>query len=114
MLDYWGLAFKQAGQALRARLAERGEVPPPGRKWIVAVCGPHPPARIALGEDFVPSWDTKGADFALSLGAFYCARLNAPLLVEIARDDITFARAYDLRGRDLPTLFALPPVRREP
>jgi hypothetical protein len=113
MLDYWGLAFKQAGQALRATLAVRGEAPPAGRKWKIAVCGPHPPARIALGDRFEPTWDTKGADFALMLGAFYCAQLDAPLLVETKRDGVTFARAYDLRGRDVPSLFTAPPVVRE-
>jgi len=110
MLDYWGLAFKQAGKALRDKLVEHGETPPAGRKWKIAVCGPHPPAQIALGDAFEPTWDPKGADFALMLGTFYCARLNAPQLVEITRDGVSFARAYDLRGRDVPSLFAMQPV----
>ncbi len=42
MLDYWGLAFKQAGQDLRAQLTLRGETPSAGRKWRIAVCGPIP------------------------------------------------------------------------
>jgi hypothetical protein len=116
MLDYWGLAFKQAGNALRDSLASRGEAPPAGRTWKVAVCGPHPPARIALGEQFEPrrfelTWDPKGADFALALGAFYCARLDAPVLAEVVRDGVTFARAYDLRGRNVTEIFTVPPVR---
>jgi hypothetical protein len=111
MLDYWGLAFKQAGQQLRADLAARGETPPAGRKWEIAVCGPHPPARIALGEQFEPTWDPKGADFALMLGAFYCARLDAPLLVDITRDGVSFARVYDIRGRTISDLFTQPPVK---
>ena len=110
MLDYWGLAFKQAGEALRAELARRGETPPPGRKWTIAVCGPHPPARIALGDQFEPTWDPKGADFALMLGAFYCAKLDAPVLADIQRDGISFARAYDIRGRAITNLFTEPPV----
>jgi hypothetical protein len=113
MLDYWGLALKQAGHALRDTLAARGETPPAGRKWKIAVCGPHPPAKVALGNDFEPTWDPKGADFALSLGAFYCARLDAPQLVEIVRDGVTFARGYDLRGRDIRSLFTEPPVTRD-
>jgi hypothetical protein len=113
MLDYWGLAFKQAGEALRAQLAARGERPPPGAKWKIAVCGPHPPARIALGEQFEPTWNPKGADFALMLGVFYCARLDAPQLVRIVRDGVVFARAYDIRGRDIDKLFTEPPVARE-
>jgi hypothetical protein len=111
MLDYWGLAVKQAGQQLRATLAARGETPPAGRKWKIAVCGPHPPARIALGEQFEPTWDPKGADFALMLGAFYCAKLDAPLLVDITRDGVSFARAYDIRGRTISNLFTRPPVK---
>ena len=93
MLDYWGLAFKQAAQQLRATLAARGETPPAGRKWKIAVCGPHPPAQIALGDQFEPTWDPKGADFALMLGVFYCAKLDAPLLADID------ARRCQLRAR---------------
>jgi hypothetical protein len=113
MLDYWGLAFKQAGAALRIALAARGDKPPEGRKWKIAVCGPHPPAAQALGGGFEPTWDPTGADFALTLGTFYCAKLNAPVLVETVRDGIVFARAYDLRGASVPTLFTVPPVERD-
>ena len=49
MLDYWGLSLKQAGEALRD-FAARSGAPPDGRKWKVAVCGPHPGAQVALGE----------------------------------------------------------------
>jgi hypothetical protein len=111
MLDYWGLAFKQAAQQLRAILAARGETPPAGRKWKIAVCGPHPPAQIALGDQFEPTWDPKGADFALMLGVFYCARLDAPLLADTVRDGVSFARAYDIRGRTIANLFTQPPVK---
>jgi hypothetical protein len=113
MLDYWGLAFKQAGQDLRAQLALRSETPPAGRKWRIAVCGPHPPARIPLGDQFEPVWESKGADFALMLGAFYCAKLDAPLLTEVVRDGVSFARAYDIRGRSISTLFTQPPVKSD-
>jgi hypothetical protein len=113
MLDYWGLALKQAGEALRLELARRGERPPQGRKWRIAVCGPHPPAQVALGEQFEPTWDPNGADFALMLGVFYCARIDAPQLVEIVRDGVVFARAYDIRGRHADSLFTEPPVERE-
>ncbi len=111
MLDYWGLAFKQAAQQLRATLAARGETLPAGRKWKIAVCGPHPPAQIALGDQFEPTWDPKGADFALTLGVFYCARLDAPLIADIMRDGVSFARAYDIRGRTISNLFTRPPVK---
>jgi hypothetical protein len=113
MLDYWGLALKQAGQALRERLAQENARPPVGRKWKIAVCGPHPPAQVALGDQFEPTWQPRGADLALSLGTFYCAQLDAPLLSEITRDGVSFARAYDLRGRTVDRLFTVPPVERE-
>jgi 4-amino-4-deoxy-L-arabinose transferase-like glycosyltransferase len=108
MLDYWGLAFRQAGKRLRETLAARGERPPAGRHWRVAVCGPHPPAHMALGDDFDLTWDIKGADLALTLGVFYCNKLDAPVLVEIARDGVVFARAYDVRGRKLRSVFTYP------
>jgi hypothetical protein len=111
MLDYWGLAFRQAGLELRDKLAARGDTPPAGGKWKIAVCGPHPPARIALGDRFEPTWDPNGADFALMLGTFYCARLDAPLLVDIVRDGVNFARAYDIRDRNVGSLFTEPPVK---
>ena len=112
MLDYWGLAFKQAGRQLRETLEARGETPPDGRKWKVAVCGPHPPARIALGDRFEPTWDLTDADFALMLGTFYCARFEgAPVLTDVERDGVSFARAYDLRGMSFTSMFTVPPVK---
>jgi hypothetical protein len=109
MLDYWGLSFKQAALALRHELAERQQKPPAGRKWRIAVCGPHPPAAVALGPDFDLTWDPLGADFALTLGVFYCARLPAPVLADIRREGVLYARAYDLRGRSVSRLMTLPP-----
>ena len=113
MLDYWGLSMKQAGEALRAALAARGEMQPAGRRWKVAVCGPHPPAQVALGDAFEPTWEPKGADFALMLGEFYCADLDAPPIARIERAGVVFARVYDLRGRNVPKLFAVPPIERD-
>jgi hypothetical protein len=107
MIDYWGLAFKEASQKLRAILTERAEVPPRGR-WRIAVCGPHPAAEVELGPEFVTTWDPKGADFALMLGEFYCAEPDAPVLVEIERENVTYARVYDIRGYDLPNVFKNP------
>src|SRR6202171_1401346 len=49
MLDYWGLALKQASDGLRDELIERQETPPHGRKWKVAVCGPQRPAQVVVG-----------------------------------------------------------------
>ena len=108
MLDYWGLSFKQASQTLQAGLAERHEIKPSDRRWKLAVCGPHRSPQVELGGDFETSWDPTGADFAMMLGEFYCAKLDAPLLVEIVRDGVTFARVYDIRGRSFPTLLTQP------
>jgi Dolichyl-phosphate-mannose-protein mannosyltransferase len=108
MLDYWGLSFKQASQALLASLAERHEGKPRDRRWKIAVCGPHRSPQVELGPDFETSWDPSGADFAMMLGEFYCAKLDAPLLVEIVRDGVIYARVYDIRGRSIPTLLTLP------
>jgi hypothetical protein len=108
MLDYWGLALKQASDGLREELAERQEVPPRGRKWKVAVCGPQRPAQVALGPDFTIGWDSHAADFAMTLGEFYCKGLTAPVMVEIKRDDVVFARVYDIRGRSISSLLAIP------
>jgi hypothetical protein len=108
MLDYWGLAFKQASDGLREQLVEREEVPPEGRKWKVAVCGPQRPAQVALGPDFTIGWDSHAADFAMTLGEFYCKGLNAPVMIEIKRDDVVFARVYDIRGRTISSLLSIP------
>jgi 4-amino-4-deoxy-L-arabinose transferase-like glycosyltransferase len=108
MLDYWGLALKQASDGLRDELVERQESPPRGRKWKVAVCGPQRPAQVALGPDFTIGWDSHAADFAMTLGEFYCKGLTAPVMVEIKRDDVVFARVYDIRGRSISSLLSIP------
>jgi hypothetical protein len=108
MLDYWGLALKQASDGLREQLIERQEIPPYNGKWKVAVCGPQRPAQVALGPDFTIGWDSQSADFAMTLGEFYCKGLTAPVMVEIKRDDVVFARVYDIRGRSISSLLAIP------
>jgi hypothetical protein len=108
MLDYWGLALKQASDALKDEIVERQEHPPAGRKWKVAVCGPQRPAQVALGPDFTIGWDSHAADFAMTLGEFYCKGLTAPVIAEIKRDDVVFARVYDIRGSSISSLLAIP------
>jgi Dolichyl-phosphate-mannose-protein mannosyltransferase len=108
MLDYWGLSLKQASQALLAKLTERHETKPADRRWKIAVCGPHRSPQMELGPDFETTWDPSGADFAMMLGEFYCARLDAPLLVDVVRDGVSYARVYDIRGRPVPTLLTRP------
>jgi hypothetical protein len=107
MIDYWGLSFKQATEALREKLA--GIPAPPGRRWHVATCGPHPPAKIGLTDAIQVDWTPRGADFALMLGEYYCRRLNAPVLVDIIRDGVSFARVYDIRGLTVDELLRIPP-----
>ncbi len=107
MIDYWGLAFKQAAQALRAELVDRHETPPGGRPWQVAICGPRHPAEVELGAEFHVGWDAAGADFVLSMGEFYCAKLAAPLFVEVAREGVVYARVYDVRGRTVTSRLSL-------
>jgi len=109
MLDYWGLSLKQASQALLSQIAQRRETKPADRRWKVAVCGPHRSPQVELGPDFDISWEPMGADYAITLGEFYCLRLDAPVWAEIARDGVVFARVYDLRGRSIPTLLNRPP-----
>jgi hypothetical protein len=105
MLDYWGLAFKQAADELRAKLTLGLESPAPRQHWRIAVCGPHNPAKVELGPEFVTTYETKGADFALMLGEFYCAEYKAPIMVEIKREGVVYARVYDIRGRNVSGLF---------
>jgi hypothetical protein len=45
----------------------------------------------------------------MTLGEFYCKGLPAPVLIEIKRDDVVYARVYDIRGRSISSLFAIPP-----
>ena len=39
------------------------------------------------------------------LGEFYCAEYKAPILVEIKREGVVYARVYDIRGRTVSGLF---------
>jgi hypothetical protein len=62
----------------------------------------RPRARLTIG------WDSNAADFAMTLGEFYCKGLTAPVMVEIKRDDVVFARVYDIRGRSISSLLSIP------
>jgi Dolichyl-phosphate-mannose-protein mannosyltransferase len=108
MLDYWGLSFKQASQALAEKLVERHETQPADRRWKLAVCGPHRSPQVELGPEFETTWDPQGADFAMMLGEFYCATFEAPVLAEVVRDGVVYARVYDIRGRSYPSLLTVP------
>ena len=106
MVDYWGLSMRQASLELRRLRAASGEQPRDGT-WKVAVCGPHPAVQVVLGEQFSAIWKPKGADFAMMLGEFYCAKLDAPILFDIVREGVVYARVYDIRGRSIPTLLTV-------
>jgi hypothetical protein len=108
MIDYWGLGLKEVSEGMLARLDEMHVDPPGNRKWKVAVCGPQHTIAVELGEAFEVSLNPAGADFAISLGTFYCAKLNAPLLAVAEREGVVFARAYDLRGRMIASTY-IPP-----
>jgi len=110
MIDYWGLGLKEAAETLRDRIEEGHVTPPRGRRWKVAVCGPSQTLLVELGSGFDVTNEAPGADFAISLGTFYCAELDAPIVAEVERDGVVLARAYDLRGRSYVTTWSYPPV----
>ena len=109
MLDYWGLSLTQASRRLLGYLAEHQQTSL-GGQWTVAVCGPHPPVAVALGPQFTTTWNPEGADFAMMLGVFYCAKLDAPVLFDIVRDGVVYARVYDIRGRSIASLLTVPGI----
>jgi len=109
MLDYWGLAFKQAADALRAKIEATHAQPPASRRWVVAVCGPEWAAKQELGPQFETTFDRKKADFVMLLGTFYCRHLQAPLIAQITRDGVVYAEVHDLRGQPAEPLLTVPP-----
>jgi hypothetical protein len=109
MIDYWGLSFKQASQQLIRQIAGLGYRHPRDRHWKIALCGPNRSPQVELGPDFDLTSDPKGADFAMTLGEFYCRHLDAPLLTTIERDNVEYARVYDIRGRSYDTLLTVVP-----
>ena len=111
MLDYWGLSLTQASRQLLADISDRHERSPHGQ-WTIAVCGPHPPVAVALGPRFTTTWNPKGADFAMVVGEFYCAKLDAPVVFDIVREGVVYARLYDLRGRSVSSLLTVPGIEQ--
>jgi hypothetical protein len=49
----------------------------------------------------------------MMLGEFYCAKLDAPVLFEVVRDGVVYARVYDIRGRSIATLLTVPGVDQQ-
>lgn len=114
MIDYWALGFKEASETLLEKIKERNLVKPANRKWKVAVCGPAAVVALELGDDFEATNDAKGADFAVSLGTFYCAELFAPIVNEVRRDNVVFARVYDIRRLSFSTTYVPTPEENRP
>src|SRR5205085_10948537 len=96
----------QASHGLWAKIAALRLARPLQRRWKVAVCGPQRSPQVELGPDFEISWDPAGADFAIMLGEFYCDTFDAPVLVEIVREGVVYARVYDIRGRSYQSVLA--------
>jgi hypothetical protein len=44
----------------------------------------------------------------MTLGEFYCKGLAAPVMLEIQRDGVVYARVYDIRGRSISSLLTIP------
>ena len=42
----------------------------------------------------------------MMLGEFYCLTFDAPLVAEVAREGVAYARVYDIRGRSFTTLLS--------
>jgi hypothetical protein len=106
------LSMTQASRELSELLYDRGEKPTKDI-WTVAVCGPHPNVAVNLGPKFEAIWDPKGADFAMMLEEFYCADLDAPVVLEIKREGVVYARVYDIRSKNFTTLLRYPNANNE-
>ena len=106
-----GCRSNRPSQALAAKIAADKLQKPAGRPWKIAVCGPHRSPQVELGPDYDTSWDPQGADFAMMLGVFYCKEFDAPVIADIRREGVLYARIYDIRGRSYPTLLNLYPQR---
>jgi hypothetical protein len=50
----------------------------------------------------------------MMLGTYYCAEYDAPVLVEIEREDVVFARVYDIRGKNFTSVFNNPTSTAQP
>jgi len=49
----------------------------------------------------------------MMLGEFYCAKLDAPVVFEVVRDGVVYARVYDIRGRSIATLLTVPGIDQQ-
>jgi len=108
-LDYWGLAFREAVEALVARAPA-----PAGRPWRVVICGPETSASLFFPPRFV-QWSRQRmveADFYITNTRYQCPRgaylAATPPLAVIARFDTPLAYVYDLRAHNSLTYMPNP------
>ena len=110
MLDYWGLAFKQAAQALRAKLdALHLRAARKAGAGRIAVCGPHAARRSGARARLRNHLGPQARRFRDDARHVLLPRPRAPVLVEIEREGVDYARVYDIRGRPMPNLLTEPP-----
>ena len=110
MLDYWGLAFKQAADELRTQLARRRRASTAwaalgGGDLRAAVVG----ARWSWARNSKPPSTARPPILRMSLGTFYCRHLQVPILATVEREGVIYARVYDLRGARPEKLLTQPP-----
>ena len=108
MLDYWGLAFKQAADELRARLAAGAERPPNARRWLVAICGPQSSAQEELGPQFETTYNARPPLRHVARHLLLPASAGADPRLD-QRDGVVYARVYDARGARPEQLLTQPP-----
>ena len=99
LLDYWGSPSSRPRRPCWPSSPNVTRGKPAGRRWKIAVCGPHRSPQVELGPDFETTWDPQGADFAMMLGVFYCAKLDAPVLAEVERGVSMRASTTSAEGR---------------
>ena len=96
MLDYWGLAFKQAATNCARALPPRTRAPPTDANGWSRSAGRRPRRMSISAPQFETTFDQKQADFAMVLGTFYC---RAPAGADPGADR---ARGRRLRARLRP------------
>ncbi len=108
MLDYWGLALKQASDGLREELIERQEVPPQGTQMEGRGLRSATPGAGRARPRFHDRLGQPCRRFRDDARRILLQGPDRAGLVEIKRDDVVFARVYDIRGRSISSLLAIP------
>ena len=109
MLDYWG-AVVQAGGAGAARAADRGLADPDRRTALACRHLRTAAARPGRARPRIPDHlGDQGRRFRLHHGRVLLRQPPAPVLVEIEREGVVYARVYDIRGRTVTSLNSVQP-----